>query len=189
MPLAVPPEARFMTLPTPFLDTLRDTLPDDLKDIRLNLSSVLAGEILQPSQAFGVALTAARFLRCGRLTEALEADLRGGLGEAAEAILSDATAAAGLMAMNTVYYRFRHMLGKESYENRPPRLRMSRMARPATSKTDFELMSLGCAALAGCELCIRNHEASLMELGTSEEACHDAVRIAAVVAASAVGIT
>ena len=177
-----------MSIATPALDALRDTLPDELKDIRLNLSSVLAGENLQPAQALGVALSSARFLKSTPLTAALESDLRAGLGDAAGPVISDAVAAAGLMAMNTVYYRFRHMLGKESYEARPPRLRMSRMAQPATSKLDFELMSLACAALAGCELCIQNHEASLVHLGLSEDACHDAVRIAAVVSAAACGL-
>ena len=177
-----------MPLPTPALDARRDTLPDELKDIRLNLSAVLAGENLQPGQALGVALAAARFIRSQPLADALEADLRSGLADGAAAVISDAVAAAGLMAMNTVYYRFRHMLGKESYESRPPRLRMARMAQPATSKLDFELMSLGCAVLAGCELCIKNHEASLLHLGASEDACHDAVRIAAVVNAAACGL-
>ncbi|MFN5757857.1 MAG: carboxymuconolactone decarboxylase family protein [Planctomycetia bacterium] len=177
-----------MTMPTPALDACRDTLPDDCKDTRLNLSSVLAGEHLQPGQALGVALAAARFVRHKQLSDALESDIRAGLGDAAAAVISDATAAAGLMAMNTVYYRFRHMLGKESYEARSPRLRMSRMAQPATSKADFELMSLACAALAGCEPCIQNHEASLVHLGVSEDACHDAVRIAAVINAAAVGM-
>ncbi|MFM7414016.1 MAG: carboxymuconolactone decarboxylase family protein [Planctomycetota bacterium] len=178
-----------MSVATPALDALRDTLPDELKDIRLNLGAVLGGENLQPAQALGTALAAATFLRSGRLAAALESDLRAACGDAAAAVVSDAIAAAGLMAMNTVYYRFRHMLGKESYEARPPRLRMSRMAQPATSKLDFELMSLGCAALAGCELCIKNHEASLLHLGVSEDACHDAVRIAAVVNAVACGLT
>jgi len=176
-----------MSITTPALDTWRDTLPDELKDIRLNLAAVLTGENLQPAQSLGVALAAARFVRSKNLTDALESDIRAGLGEVAAAVISDAQAAAGLMAMNTVYYRFRHMLGKESYEARPPRLRMSRMAQPATSKLDFELMSLGCAALAGCELCIKNHEASLLHLGASEDACHDAVRIAAVINAAAGG--
>jgi alkyl hydroperoxide reductase subunit D len=176
-----------MPIPTPATDAIRDTLPDDLKDIRLNVGAVLTGENLQPAQALGIALAAARFVRCQPLTEALEADMRAGLGDAASPMLSDAVAAAGLMAMNTVYYRFRHMLGKESYEARSPRLRMSRMAQPATSKADFELMSLACAALAGCELCIKNHEASLLHLGAGEEACHDAVRIAAVINAAACG--
>ena len=176
-----------MSVATPALDAWRDTLPDELKDIRLNLSAVLTGENLQPAQSLGVALAAARFVHSKNLTDALESDIRAGLGEVAAAVISDARAAAGLMAMNTVYYRFRHMLGKESYEARSPRLRMSRMAQPATSKLDFELMSLGCAALAGCELCIKNHEASLLHLGASEDACHDAVRIAAVINAAAGG--
>jgi alkyl hydroperoxide reductase subunit D len=174
-----------MSLATPALDALRDALPDDLKDIRLNLSSVLTGENLEPAQALGIALAAARFVRAQPLAAALESDIRTSLGDAAAPAISDAVAAAGLMAMNTVYYRFRHMLGKESYEARPPRLRMSRMMQPATTKADFELMSLACAALAGCELCIKNHEASLVHLGVSEDACHDAVRIAAVINAAA----
>ena len=174
-----------MAISTPALDALRDALPDDLKDIRLNLSSVLTGENLQPGQALGIALASARFARAQPLVAALESDIRAGLGETAAAVISDAVAAAGLMAMNTVYYRFRHMLDKESYTARSPRLRMSRMAQPATGKLDFELMSLGCAALAGCELCIKNHEASLVHLGVSEDACHDAVRIAAVINAAA----
>jgi alkyl hydroperoxide reductase subunit D len=177
-----------MSIATPSVDALRDTLPDDLKDIRLNLGTVLTGENLQPTEALGVALAAARFVRCGSLAEALGSDARAALGDAAGPLEADAVAAAGLMAMNTVYYRFRHMLGKESYEARSPRLRMSRMIQPATSKLVFELMSLGCAALAGCELCIKNHEASLLHLGASEEACHDAVRIAAVVNAAACGL-
>lgn len=178
-----------MSIPLPSVDALRDTLPDDLKDIRLNLSSVLAGENLTAAQALGTALAAARFVRSGPLVEALERDARAGLGEAASRVLSDAVAAAGLMAMNTVYYRFRHMIHKESYAARPPRLRMSRMIQPATSKLDFELMSLACAALAGCELCIQNHEKSLLHEGAGEEACHDAVRIAAVVSAVACGLS
>ena len=178
-----------MSVPTPALDTLRDALPVDLKDIRLNLSSVLAGEHLQPAQALGVALAAARFIRADRLAAAVAADIQAGLGEAAVGVLADAEAAAGIMAMNTVYYRFRHMIGKESYSARPARLRMNRMNQPATTKAEFELMSLGCAALAGCEMCLQSHEASLLKLGLSEDACHDAVRIAAVINAAAVGAT
>lgn len=177
-----------MSVATPALDTLRETLPDELKDIRLNLSSVLAGEHLQPAQALGVALAAARFMRAEKLVAALTADIEAGLGEAAAGVLSDAEAAAGIMAMNTVYYRFRHMIGKESYASRPARLRMNRMNQPATTKVEFELMSLGCAALAGCEMCLKSHEASLLKLDLGEDACHDAVRIAAVINAAAVGL-
>ena len=176
-----------MSIDTPALNALRETLPEDPKDIRLNLSAVLSGENLEPARALGVALAAAQFIRSPQLVEALTADITAGLGEAAAGVFADATAAAGVMAMNTVYYRFRHMIGKESYAARPARLRMNRMNQPQTSKADFELMSLGCAALAGCEMCLQSHEASLLKLDVSEDACHDAVRIAAVINAAAVG--
>ena len=52
-----------MSIPTPALDKLRETLPDELKDIRLNLSSVLTGEHLEPSQSLGIALTCGFFVR------------------------------------------------------------------------------------------------------------------------------
>jgi len=164
----------------PAIETLRERLPEELKDLRLNLPSVLSGEQLPGGQALGVAAAAARFARSGELVAAIESDLRAGHPDEAEALLADAVAAAGLMGMNTVYYRFRHMIGKESYN--------SRLAQPATDKPTFELMSLACAAIAGCEACIRNHEGSLVGLGISEEACHDAVRIAAVISGVAVGL-
>ncbi len=180
-----------MPIDSPAIDALRATLSEEFKDTRLNLSSVLAGENLSDAQAWSIALASAYFLRTQKLAAALEHDITAGLGEAAAAVVSDAKAAAGLMAMNTVYYRFRHMIGhatgKESYAARPPRLRMQRMAKPATSAVDFELMSLACAALAGCEFCLGNHEAKLIAESTSEDACHDAVRIAAVIAAAACG--
>lgn len=180
-----------MPIASPALDALRETLPEEFKDTKLNLMSVLAGENLADTQAWGVALASACFERTAILAAALESDIVGGLGDAAPAVISDAKAAAGLMAMNTVYYRFRHMIGhatgKESYAARSPQLRMQRMAKPATSAADFELMSLACAALAGCEFCLGNHEAKLVAEGVSEEACHDAVRIAAVIAAAACG--
>jgi alkyl hydroperoxide reductase subunit D len=39
------------------------------------------------------------------------------------------------------------------------------------------------SAANGCEACVNSHEASLMELGTSEERVFDAIRIAGVVVA------
>jgi alkyl hydroperoxide reductase subunit D len=173
---------------TPALDALRDALTEEFKDTRLNLTSVLAGENLSDLQAYGVALAAARFVRAPHLATALKADIQASLGETAAALVSDAEAAAGLMAMNTVYYRSRHMLGKETYGARPARLRMQRISKPATDAVLFELMSLACAALAGCEFCLKNHEAKLIAEGTSEDACHDGIRIAAVIAAAAVGM-
>jgi len=92
------------------------------------------------------------------------------------------------MAMNNVYYRFRHMVGKPIYSEKPAGLRMNRLVQPATNKVDFELFCLAVSAINGCEACIRSHEAVVLQGGLSEEQVHDAIRIAAVVNAASVAI-
>jgi alkyl hydroperoxide reductase subunit D len=102
--------------------------------------------------------------------------------------IADARAAAALMAMNNVYYRFRHFIGKSGYAEKPARLRMNRLARPATNKADFELFALAVSVMNGCESCLRAHEAAVLHGGLTEEHVHDAVRIAATMQAAAVGL-
>ena len=163
------------------LDTLRDTLPKAAGDLRLNIQSVLRPENLTAEQAWAIAYASALFVDADpRLVEALREDATdAGVGDA---LLDDAHAAVALMGMNTVYYRFRHMIGKDEYANMPPKLRMQRIAKPATDTLGFELLSMACAALAGCEMCIHAHEKSLLEHGATSAQVHDAVRIASVVA-------
>lgn len=167
------------------LDTLRDAIPDVAKDIRLNLSSVLGAGPLTPAQRWGTAVAAAAASRHQGLRDAVIDAAR---AEVDEAVIDDALAAAALMAMNNVYYRFRHMIGKPTYSEKPARLRMNRLIRPAASKVDFELFSLAASAIEGCETCVRAHEAVVVEGGVTEDAVHDAVRIAAVVHAAALSL-
>jgi alkyl hydroperoxide reductase subunit D len=58
---------------------------------------------------------------------------------------------------------------------------MNIMARPVTGKEFFELISLAVSAVNGCEMCVKAHEASLIELGAREERIFEAVRLAAVI--------
>ncbi len=92
------------------------------------------------------------------------------------------------MGMNNVYYRFRHVVGKPVYSEKPARLRMNRIARPATSKVDFELFSLAVSAINGCEACVRSHEKAVLDGQLSEDQVHDAIRIAATMHAAAVAL-
>jgi alkyl hydroperoxide reductase subunit D len=165
------------------VDALRDSLPDAAKDLSLNLSSLLKTPPLGADRTWGVALTAAYFVRAPRLRDALLAD-------AAELVSSevvdDARAAASLMGMNTVLYRFRHLVGKESYGQRPAQLRMRRMKEPKTNQADFELFCLAAATLAGCQTCIQAHEQVVLSAGLSEQDVHNSVRIAAVIAGVAI---
>jgi lipoyl-dependent peroxiredoxin subunit D len=171
------------------LDQIRAEIPEPAKDIRLNLGSLLVSpemsSPLSPVQRWGVAAAAAIAARNPRLAAAVLADAREVAGEAA---VDDAIAAAALMGMNNVYYRFRHMIGNPSYSDKPARLRMTRLARPATSKVDFELMCLAVSAVNACETCMKAHERVVLESGLTEEHVHDAVRIAASLAAAAVAL-
>ncbi len=167
------------------LDAIREAIPELARDLRLNLTSVLQPGALAPAQRWGVAVAAAAAARNPVLRDAVLADASAEVGAA---VVEDALAAAALMAMNNVYYRFRHMVGKPSYSEKPARLRMNRLVKPATSKVDFELFSLAVSAVNGCEACVRAHEQVVTAGGLAEDAVHDAIRIAAVVHAVAVAL-
>jgi alkyl hydroperoxide reductase subunit D len=170
----------------PALEAVRQTLPEAAKDIRLNIQSVvLEGGALSTAQRWGVAAACAIASRNLALRDAIVEDAR---EHAGEAVVEDARAAAVLMAMNNVYYRFRHMIGKPVYSQKPARLRMQRIAQPATNKADFELLCLAVSAINGCEACVKAHEQAVIDGGLTEEHVHDAVRMAAVVHAAAVGL-
>jgi lipoyl-dependent peroxiredoxin subunit D len=167
------------------IEAVRSAIPDAAKDIRLNLSSVLQSTALTNDQRWGVAIASALAARNPRLSQAVLAEAQ---GQVDAKVVEDALAAASLMAMNNVYYRFRHLVGKETYSSKPARLRMNRLAQPLTSKVDFELFSLAVSAINACETCIVAHEKTVIEGGLSEDAVHDAVRIAATIHAAATAL-
>jgi alkyl hydroperoxide reductase subunit D len=166
------------TVAMPSVDALREKFPEPAKDTKLNLGSLSTSEVLDAEQIWGVTLASAYYLGDTSLSAALLADAKA--AGVNDAVLEDAQAAATLMGMNSVYFRFRHLVHKETYSQKPARLRMQWMARPKTSKALFELMSLAIAALAGCEVCIKAHETSVQQHGLGEDHVHEAARFAAV---------
>jgi alkyl hydroperoxide reductase subunit D len=167
------------------LELIRERLPEFARDTKLNLQSVLQQTTLSTAQRWGVAVASAVASRNAELRDAILADARAAVDAT---VIDDALAAASLMAMNNVYYRFRHFIGKESYSQLPARLRMQRIAKPASNKADFELFCLAVSAINGCEMCVRSHEEVVRHAELTEENVHDAVRIAAVVHAAAISL-
>jgi alkyl hydroperoxide reductase subunit D len=163
------------------LEALRERIPEYARDLKLNLQAVLqpGAGALSPAQSFGVAIASAAASRQPELRDALIAAARA--EGVAGAVLDDAGAAAALMAMNNIYYRFRHQVGKPAYGDKPARLRMNRLARPASNRVDLELYCLAVSAIHGCEACVRAHEQAVLAAGLSEDQVHDAVRIAATI--------
>jgi alkyl hydroperoxide reductase subunit D len=167
------------------LEALRQTFPEFAKDIKLNLQSVLGESSLNAEQKWGVATACAIATGNAALRQAALADA----GKVvSRGVLEDAAAAAVLMAMNNVYYRSRHMIGKPSYETKSPRLRMNRIAQTASGKVNFELFSLAVSAINGCEVCLKSHEKTLVQHGITEDQINDALRIAATIHAAAISL-
>lgn len=164
------------------VDLIRDKLPEAAKDIRLNLQSVLTQGALSESQRWGCAVAAAIATRHAELIAAVHADA---VKVLTPEVLDDAKAAAAVMGMNNVFYRFRHFMSTEEYEKAPARLRMNRLVKPLGSKVDFELYCLAVSAVHGCEMCVTAHEKVVREGGLTVEQVVDSVRIAATMHAAA----
>ena len=161
---------------------IKAALPDYARDLKLNLSSILAEETLSPQQLHGTLVATALASRNRRLIQAAVAEAAGTLS--AEAMRA-AKAAAAIMGMNNVYYRFVHLASAEDYRTMPARLRMTVIGRPGVDKADFELMSLAVSAINGCGMCIDSHEALLRKEGVSAEVIQAVIRIASVIHAIA----
>jgi alkyl hydroperoxide reductase subunit D len=168
------------------LNQLREQFPDAARDIKINLTNVLQPGALNAAQTWGVAIATAYAARNETLTKAVIADAKAAGIE--EAVLEDAKAAAILMGMNNVYYRFRHIIGKEEYEQKPARLRMMRLKQVATNQVDFELLCLAVSAVNNCQACVQSHEHVVLEGGLTTDQVHDAVRIAATIHAAALAL-
>ncbi|HJS33160.1 MAG TPA: carboxymuconolactone decarboxylase family protein [Alphaproteobacteria bacterium] len=164
------------------LESLKARLPEYAKDLKLNLSSLAVEPGLSQQQRAGVFVASAIASRNSMLTEAIIAEFAPVLAPEA---LTAAKAAAAIMSMNNVYYRFTHLVSATDYRTLPARLRMNVIARPGVDKVDFELWSLAVSAINGCGMCVDAHERELRKAGLALETIQAAVRIAAVVHAVA----
>lgn len=164
------------------LDDLKAQLPDYAKDIRLNLSSLANDETLEPNARYGCMLACALASRHPGVIRALEAEAKKHLSDAE---IQGVKAAAAIMGMNNVYYRFLHLVSSDDYKSRPAKLRMNIIANPGVDKTLFELWSLAVSAVNACGMCIDSHEAVLRKASVRPEQIQAAVRIASVVHAAA----
>jgi alkyl hydroperoxide reductase subunit D len=163
------------------LETLKSAIPDYAKDIKLNLGSLAMDPTLSVQQRAGIFVASALASRNARVTQAVVAEFGPVLSPEA---MAAAEAAAAIMAMNNVYYRFVHLVGGD-YANLPAKLRMSVIGKPGVEKTDFELWSLAVSAVNGCGMCLEAHEKVVRHGGLSQEQVQTAVRIASVVHAVA----
>jgi lipoyl-dependent peroxiredoxin subunit D len=161
------------------LDLLEEGKSRYIADLKLNFKSCFESDHLSKKEValLGIALAVnatssvlKHFFKESALAEG-----------ATEAEIAEAVGCASLLSANNVFYRFRHFVNKEKYNDIPARIKMNIMARPVGGKEFFELMSLAVSAVNGCEMCVKSHEHSLIELGSKEERIFEAVRLAAII--------
>lgn len=161
------------------LDLLEEGKSRYVADLKLNFKNSFESEFLNKKEIalLGVALAVNAnnaLLRSFFVKNAQEES-------ATPAEIAEAAGCASLLSANNVFYRFRHFVNKEKYNEIPARIKMNIMGRPVTGKEFFELMSLAVSAVNGCEMCVKAHENSLIELGAKEERIFEAVRLSAVI--------
>ncbi len=167
------------------LEEIRDAIPDYARDLKLNLGSVLSPQGapgLNERQIWSIALACAIASGNVEFARSIETLAREKLDDQS---LNGARAAAAIMGMNNIYYRFLHLVEDPEYQTMPAKLRMNVIGNPGIDRNDFELLSLAVSAINGCGLCITAHERKLREHGISRETVQSAVRIAATIHAVA----
>lgn len=160
------------------LDILAATDSRFLRDLRMNVKSVMAAESLSEKEACLLATAIAANENNATLLDAFSAkSVENG---ATDAEVAEAIACASLLSTNNVFYRFRHFMDKDEYTNAPARLRMNIMMNPVLGKEFFELISLAVSAVNGCEMCVKSHEQSVLHAGATTQRVWDSIRLASV---------
>jgi len=170
------------------LSRLKSLIPEHAKDLKLNVSAVLSPEGapgLAEHQTLATALASAVAARNPTLLREIESLVVPKL-DATQ--VTAARAAAAIMGMNNVYYRFVHLVGNPDYTTLPAKLRMNVMGNPGVDKTDFELYCLAVSAINGCGTCVAAHDKVVRKAGITAEGVQSAVRIAAVIHGAAVAL-
>jgi alkyl hydroperoxide reductase subunit D len=165
-------------------DAIKNAIPDALKDVRINLGNVLTPEGaagLTQAHIDSIAYACALATKDKALITASLGALQQSQGDDAPALQHAAVIAAGLMAMNNVYYRFVHLSEHDGIKKMPAKLRMQGLAQHGVDKTLFELMCLAVSAINGCGMCIHAHIHELEKQGASLDAIQSSARIAATI--------
>lgn len=151
-----------------------------IKDLKINVGNVLNNaQYLSRKEALLLALAIAVNERFTLLQESF-----GGLAReagASDAEIAEIVACTSLMNTNNIFYRFRHFVKKDFYENQPAGIKMSIMANPVLGKEFFELVSLIVSSVNGCELCVGSHERSVLQHGSTESRVFEGVKLGAII--------
>ena len=152
-----------------------------LRDLRVNLKNTLSSENFNLKEAYMIALAIAVNEKHKILIDSFTSFAK--QNGASDADIAEVFACASTLAINNVYYRFKHFIksSNENYQSIPAGIKMNVMMSPVMGKELFELISLAVSAVNGCESCVNSHEESVRKYGTSEKRIFDTIRLASVI--------
>src|SRR5690625_417861 len=143
------------------VDNLKEALPEDAKDLKLNLGAITRTPVLDAEQLWGTLLSCAAATRNATVLAEIGAEAADTLS--AEAYRA-ALGAASIMGMNNVFYRGRHFLDGK-YDDLRPGLRMNIIGNPGVSKATFELWCFAVSMVNGCSACTAAHRSEERRVG------------------------
>ncbi len=159
-----------------------------IKDLKINTSNALNNtQYISRKEALLLALAVAVNEKSELLQESFTSLAKE--AGATEAEIAETIACTSLMNTNNVFYRFRHFMQKDFYNNQPAGIKMSIMMNPVTGKEFFELVSLVISSINGCEMCVSSHEQSVLQHGSSESKVFEAVKTGAIIKGLITGLS
>ena len=159
-----------------WVDTLKESLPEYAKDIKLNLDAVINRSTVDAELATHLALASAFATGNGKLIAFIAA------GSNNEIEKNAALTAGAIMAQNNIWYPYLEMANDSNLKGLPAQLRMNAIAsHGGTSKANFEAYCLASSIIGKCHFCVKAHYETLKEEGYTVEQLRDIGRIAAVI--------
>lgn len=151
-----------------------------IKDLKINVGNALNNtQYINRKEALLIALAVAVNEKFTLLQDSFT-NLAKETG-ATDAEIAEVIACTALMNTNNIFYRFRHFMQKDFYNNQPAGIKMTIMMNPVTGKEFFELLSLVVSSVNGCEMCVSSHEQSVLQHGSSESRVFEAVKTGAII--------
>jgi alkyl hydroperoxide reductase subunit D len=162
-----------------WVESVKESIPDHSKDIKLNVDSVIKRSPLDPVDTHAVAYVAA--LAAGNGGLAFEIEHNSPLFQD-EKVREAAKTAASLMGMNNVWYPFVEMTQDPDLKGLPVGLRMNAYAtHGGVTKKQFEMYALAASIIGKCHFCVKNHYDVLRKEGMTVAELHHVGKIAAVI--------
>ena len=162
-----------------WVESVKESIPDHSKDIKLNLDSVMKRSPLSELDTHAIAYAAAVAAGNGGL--AFEIEHNGPLF-ADEKVREAAKSAVSLMGMNNMYYPFVEMCSDPDLKGLPPGLRMNVYGiHGGVSKKQFEMYALAASIIGKCHFCVKNHYDVLKKEGMTVQELQHVGKIASVI--------